>query len=540
MSKKDKEKDITSGEEYGAENKKKFNSKKLKFGSMSAIVIVLVIALVIVANLMCGLLMKRYPIKLDLTPDSRYDISSETIDVLEKIDKDVEITVTTSKEYFTAMGENYKQLYYRYYGVVVECPYEIIPEILDKYSVYAESGNGSVNVKYVDITKNPDFVAQMGKYYNGEIKEGGIVVKCGERVKFISDEEVGAMIAPSQDSTQGNIHMVFTGESNITSAIRAVTDAKPVRAAVVSAMNGSPIIDQTHSYIAESFRSFLSKNGYDCTDLDIGTDDLSTEDYDLVIVAAPAIDFSEDIIAKLGDFLYNDGKYEKDMIYIPNFYATNLPNITEFLADWKLSVEPAAIIDDGSMKQVRLSSLGTTDYAPTVTAAEQTLTDGLANPALPIVAPGARAITVLSKNNESIVTEVIKSAATSYLTPLLEDTEVSKENASYNVVVRSRKETASGLDTFGSDIMVIGSPFMLDNSILSSSNTYNNANVILNSINDMTGKEASVIIPDKTFEQYTLSLTTASARVILVIVIIVIPLLIAVAGISILLWRKNK
>ncbi len=538
MSKKDKEKDIAVSEEKAAKPKK--NLKKLKFGSVSAVTIILVIAVVIAANIVCGLLMKRYPVKFDLTPDNRHEISEETISALEAVDKDVEIIVTTTEDYFTAISSQYEQMFYQYYGAVVECPYDIIPEILDKYSVYAESGKGSISVKYVDITKNPDVVTELGQYYSGDITEGGIVVRSGERVKFITPEEVAAMITPSQNSTQGNINMVFAGESVITSAVKAVTDANPVRAAVISSMNGNAIVDQTHSAVASSLQSFLAKNGYDCTNIDIGTDALSPEDYDLVIVASPGVDFTEDIITKLSDFLYNSGNYERNMIYIPNLYATNLPNITEFLADWKIQIEPSVVFDDSSMVQASVASLGQVTYAPTVQIADAEAAGTLTNEALPIIAPQARPITVLSKNNESIVTEIIKSSPTSYVASLLEGNEVSEEKAAYNIVVKSRKETSSGLDVYGSEILVVGSPFMLDNLILSGTNTYNNANVTLNVVNDMTGKEASVIIPEKALEQYTLSLTTGSARVILVVVVVVIPLLIGLAGLIVLLWRKNK
>ncbi|MDE7225997.1 MAG: GldG family protein, partial [Ruminococcus sp.] len=284
---KDKEKEIAENpdkkpEKKAKKPKEKKNLKKLRFGSVSAVVIVLVIAIVVVLNLMCGLMMKRYPVKLDLTPDNRHELSEQSIEALKNIDKNVEITVTTTKDYFDSMSVQYKNMFYQYYGVIVDCPYDIIPEILDKYSVYAESGAGSITVKYIDINKNPDAVSRWSKYYTGDITEGGIVIQCGERIKFISPSEVAGMITPSQNSSQQNISMVFAGESVLTSAVKAVTDANPVRAAVVSSMNGSPIIDQVHSSIASSVRNFLSKNGYDCSEIDIGTDDLSTDAYDMV------------------------------------------------------------------------------------------------------------------------------------------------------------------------------------------------------------------------------------------------------------------
>lgn len=519
--------------------KKKVKGKKLKYGSMSVAMIVVVIAIVVLANLMCGLLMQRYPVKLDLTADKRYDLTDETIGVLKDIDKDVEITVTTPRDTFASLGNQYKSLFYQYYGTIVDVPYEIIPEILDKYSVYAEAGKGGIDVKFVDINKDPDVIARYSQNYNGEITEQSIIFSCGDRVKVLSQNDVLGMITPSQTSTQNNIQMVFNGESAITSAIMSVTDSHPVRVAVAVSMNSNSIFDSTHASLVSSFESFLSKNGYDCTEIDIATDELSVSDYDMVVVAAPAVDFSDDIIAKLSDFLYNGGNYEKNMIYIPNFYATNLPNISEFLEDWKIQIDPYAILDE-NMTQVRISALGTVDYAPMLEVIDYESVGTLPNESLPIAAPGTRPITILSKNNESVIKEVLKSSSTSYLTALLQDDTPSDEKTSYNAVVKSTKETSSGVNVYGSDLLVIGSPFMVDSSVLSNTNTYNNANVLLNTINNMTGKEEGVIIPEKALQQNNIALDIVSARVIQFVVIIIIPALIALVGVIVLLRRKNR
>lgn len=537
MSKKDKEIKETVVE-AAVEAKPKKNFKKFKFGSMSAVTIVLVIAVVIAANIVCGLLTQRYPMKLDLTPDNRHEISEQSIEVLENIDKDVEVIVTSTEDYFSMIGTGYENMFYQYYGVIVECPYDIIPEILDKYSVYAEAGKGSINVNYVDITKNPDVVTELNQVYNGEITEGGIVVRCGDRVKFITPEEVSGMIAPSQNSTQTNIVMTFTGESTLTSAIKAVTDANPVKAALVSSMNGGGVFDQIHSVVGGSLMNYMSKNGYDCVEIDIGTDALNPEDYDVIVVAAPSVDFTPDIITKLSDFLYNDGKYEKDLIYIQNANATQLPNISEFLAEWKIQIEPTFVFDEGTnMVQAGITSLGQMVSAPNVKIADAEIAGTPANASLPIIAPYIRPITVLSKNNETIVKEILKTSDTA---AAYEGEEQVGEKGAFNVVVKARKETSDGLKKSGSNVLVIGSPFMFDNSVISSTNTYNNASILLNVINETTGKEASAVIPEKVFDQYTLSLTQGSARLILVVVVVIIPLLIGIAGLCVLLWRKNK
>lgn len=540
MSKKEKNLTETPAEEtVGTEKtKKSHNFKKLKFGSMSIVVIVLVIAIVIVLNLMCGLLMKRYPIKLDLTPDNRYELSDKSIEAVQAIDKDVEITVMMTEDYFSAMSQQYEQMFYQYYGAIVEMPFEIIPEILDKYSVYAEQGKGSITVKYVDMNKDPDVVTKFSKYYSGEITQGSIVLQCGERVKVINSNAVTGMIAPSENSTSNSISMVFAGESTLTSAIRAVTDANPIKAAFITTMNGNSVLDNSHVSIVASFENFLLTNGYECSEIDIATDALSVDDYDMIVVACPAVDFTEDIITKISDFLYNSGKYEKDLIYVPNLNATNLPNISAFLEDWKIEIQNSAVMDE-NMVQATFSSLGTVGYAPMLQIADTETVGTLPNDVLPIIASYAKPINIVSKNNDVITKEILKSSETSYLADLATG-EVSTEKGAYNVVVSARRETAEQLNVYGSDVLVIGSPFMLDSSVLGSTNTYNNASAVLNIVNNISGKEATEIIPEKSLHQTSLAITTASARVIQIVVIIVIPLLIAIAGVAVLIWRKNK
>lgn len=516
--------------------KKRVKGRKLKYGSMSLGIVVVVIAIVVLLNLMCGLIVKRYPVKLDLTGDNRYDLSEESIDALKNLEKDVDIVVTSPESTFESMANQYRSMYYQYYGVNIEVPYTIIPEVLEKYSMYAEAGKGSVSVKYVDINKNPDVVAKYKANYSGEITEQSMIFACGDRVKVLGQNDIfgssDGMIVPSKTSQQtGNIQMVFSGESTITSAIMSVADSKPVKVAVVSKLNGNSVVDQIGANIAYSTEQFLAKNGYDCTEIDIAADELG--DYDMLVLCCPAYDFSEDVISKMTDFLYNGGDYEKDMIYIPSLDALNLPNITEFLADWKIQIEENYIKDDKNT--VSISG----QLYPTVKVSDTETVGTLPNETLPIVAPFGRTITVVGKNNETVIKELLKSNDTSYVASLADDSD-SSERAEYNIVVKARKETSSGLSVYGSDLLVIGSPYMLDSSIVSSANTYNNAAVLLNIINGMSGKESGAVIPEKSLQMNTISPSGNEVRFIEIFTILVIPAIIACIGIVVLLRRKNR
>lgn len=508
--------------------------KKLKYGSMSAVIVALVLAIVVVVNLMASMLAKRYPIKLDFTPDKRYELSEESIDVLKNLDSDVELTVAMEKDLFANMANYYKS-YYAQYGINAEVPYDMIPNLLEKYSMYAEQGKGSVSVKYVNLDKDPDVLTKYKQFYNGDIEDGSIIVYSKDKVKVISQSDVMNMIQADQASLQsGTPKFVFAGESLITSAIRNVTDSNSIKAAIISTMNGQPVYNQNeYGTTVEAFRSeLLEKNGYDCTDVDITTDELKPEEYDLVVLAAPSFDFTENLVEKLSDFLYNDGKYGKNLIYMPSINTTNLTNIDAFLADWSLQVENKYIIDDKN-------AIGNTAYIM-LNIDDSEAVGTLPSQTIPIISPVTREITILSKNNENVTKSILSSYDNSFLSDMLTQEVDDTNRGTHIAAAMSSKEYAEQYDTYRSSVLVVGSALMTESEFLTQTNTYNNANVLLGLINNMTGKEASAVIPEKALQQSYIAATQTQAKVIRMIVQWIIPAIIAIVGIFVLLRRKNR
>ena len=129
-------------------NKAKF-MKKFKYGTIAAVTTAIVIAIVIVFNVMMSMVTAKYPVKFDLTQDKRYELSQESIDFLKALGNDVEIAVTMTEEELTQGGYYFTDTYRR-------IPTEIIPQFLEKYEMYASDADGSVEIKYIDIEKNPD------------------------------------------------------------------------------------------------------------------------------------------------------------------------------------------------------------------------------------------------------------------------------------------------------------------------------------------------------------------------------------------------
>lgn len=532
----------------GETSKKSGGIKKIKYGSMSVITIVIVVAIVVIINFMAAEMEKRNPMKIDLTGDKRYDLSDETIDVLKKLDKDVEILVTMPKSSFDVMAENYSasmsyqlqmmnQYYNTNYNEKIEVPYDMIPVILEKYEMYSKQGDGkgSVSVKYVDLSIDPDAVTKYQANYNGgEIPSYSIVIASGDSVRVITNDEISGMLAVDEAAMKNNtFSLVFAGESRLTSDIMNVVDTNIIDVAFVKTANGQNIYRSDDADLVDSIENeLLSKNGYECTDIDIIKDELDTEKYDMVVIPMPQNDFTEDSINKLQDFLYNDEKYGKNMVFIPCYTNINSPNIDEFLADWSIKIENTLIGDSRNY-------MG--NYPGILLAVSDSDSVGeVPNKSLPIIAPFSREITVLNKNNQNKTTEVLKSSQTSgILQSLDESSDYSKLAGSRNVAVISTREHAEQLDVYRSRVIAFGSSMMFYKEYIVQSNNYNNANVILNMLNIANGKEVSAVIPEKALQQNYISPTSKESTVIKVI-IVAIAVGVALTGLAVLIRRRNR
>lgn len=530
--------------------KKTGGIKKIKYGSMSVITIIIVTAIVIVINFMAAEMEKRSPMKIDLTGDKRYDLSEETIDVLKKLDKDVDILVTMPKSSFDTLAENQSaamsyqlQMMNQYYGTnyndKVEVPYDMIPVILEKYEMYSKQGEGkgSVNVKYADLKVDPDAAAEyQANYSGGEIPSYSIVVASGKNVRVITSDEITGMLAVDEAAMQNNtFSLIFAGESKLTSHIMNVVDSNIIDVAIIKTANGQNIFRTDDAELVDSIENeLLSKNGYSCTDVDIVTDELDTEKYDMVVIPLPQNDFTEDGINKLQDFLYNDEKYGKNLVFIPCYTNINSPNLDEFLADWSIRIDKTLIGDSKNY-------MGQGGYQNILLSINDSESVGeVPNKSLPLIAPFSREITVLGKNNQNKVTEVLKSSQTSGILQLLaEDAEYSEQAGSRNVAVISTREHAVDLDVYKSRVIAFGSSMMFYNEYIVQNNNYNNANVILNMLNIANGKEVSAVIPEKALQQNYIAPTSKESAVIKVI-IVAVAAGVALAGLSVLIRRRNR
>lgn len=539
-----------------AKEKKPFNKKKLKYGSVAVVITVVFIAVVVFVNLIAEILTDKKNLKLDLTAQKYYEVSQDTIDYIKDVKKDVVIDVMYQKENFE------KSSYMK-----------MVLETLNKY----QQNSDHIEVEFHDIVSEPDVINKYSDVYSGTIQQGSIVVACGDRVKVISSiDDLFTIDTSSYYQTGSSTITGYKGEQELTSAVMSVTDANPKKAAFITGYNGSSIYHSYNSNAVNSLYNLMNKNGYEISQIDILNDDLSPDDYDIVVLPAPVNDLTTDCISKLDDFLYNGGKLDRNMIYIADIFQYKTPNIDDFLEIWGIEVGDSVVYESNADKNQKVTISTGSAEAPIVSSVDDDFTSGLSNTKLPIVAPVSRNINLLfDANVDRTTNSLLQTSDTAYLYPLnmksvdeakaeaaeqeqaASDAENSTEateeeaeattkfdtetaeKATQNVMALAKKTNTENNETHTNNLLVIGGMSLVDPNLTSSA-TYNNAEFIVNAINQICGKENGIIIAEKSLTQTTIDITAAQITTIRRIIEYVIPLIVIAAGIFVYVWRKNR
>lgn len=546
--------------------KQRQRKKKMKYGSVAVAITLIVTAIVILLNVVVGLLVERYPnAKLDLTTSNLYEVSDETIDYIKNLDTTVEIAV--SSEESTLEKDSYLKM---------------VTEMLKKYQSYSSE----VEVTYFDTTKNPDILSKYQSKYSGTISSDNVIVCSGDRVRvfplsdFFEMDQDKLQYYYYGQATLAECITAFKGEQSLTNAIMNVTDANPQRVGFIAQSNGNSIYNPTNGnvYAAQVLSTLLDDNGYDVTQLDMVTDEISPADYDLLVLPAPVNDLTVDAIEKLEAFLHNDGNLGKRLLYIADFTQGNTPNLDAFLRDWNIVADTSYVIDDNATTQQAVTLLVAGNqrmYAPIVNPVSSDYSSGLANTSLPIVAPVSRPILTRDANNGRVVTNLLTTADTSYCVPLNLDGNAEKaeaawdsangvektteatteetteatttttfdvanaERSSYSVMAFSQNQISKDNALLESDVMVIGSMGYFD-VYVAQDTSYNNAEYFISALNTICGKSDNIVIAAKNMNLTSIDATASQMKMLTTVVIVVIPTLMVVIGIVIWARRKSR
>ncbi len=521
----DNKKDKKEKQSKPKKEKQPINKKKLKYGSLATALTVIVVAIVVVINVIATNVTDRFDLTLDLTNDDIFTISQDTIDYLNDVQQDVQIIVLSDKSNFEDKAIYYKQA----------------SEVIQKYAKYSDK----VTVEYINMNKNPNYVSKFKSIYSGDLTEGDIVVyrkgtgeNDSDRIKVLTLNDLFTI--SYDDSGNGSVTQ-SKAEQELTSAVMYVTDANPKKAVLVSADMPNSV-----QYASYALKNMIESNGYDVEELDILTSDIDVDSTDLLVVFSPLNDFNSAVIDKISDYLYNDGKLGKNMLYVANYDQNTTTHIDEFLAEWGLKVGDNYVVETDSSSAQTVGVYGLNNYINSSIGviANDDYSSLVSDTTLPIAVPVARPIELLWETNGDRETcTILNTSSTSALVPLDADNTFDISTAVtgiQNVMAMGSKYIFDdNNEKVTSNVMVMGSAFMTD-VYITSDTSYNNGEFILNAINKMTGKSQGITIVPKSLVVSSVEISNLQYNVLKTILVMVVPLVVVVIGFIVFAKRRNK
>ncbi len=220
-----------------SETKPKFNTKMLKYGAVATGFTIIIIAMVIVLNVILGLVGDRVNLKLDATSKKIFEISQDSIDYLNLNKEKIEIAVMIPEESLEGNSNvYYKQAY----------------EVLKKYQFYSDE----IDLKFIDLVKNPAYATKYNELYKGEIANNDIVIATEKRAKVINLYDLYNTELNYQTYSYDIISS--KAEQVLTSAIMYITDPNPMTAVVLDVET----VSTENTSISYNIMQILEDNGY--------------------------------------------------------------------------------------------------------------------------------------------------------------------------------------------------------------------------------------------------------------------------------------
>lgn len=477
-----------------------FAGKRFKHGSLAVVVTVIFLAAVVLVNVIVGMLVTKFPVKLDLTTNGLFEVSDKTRDYLKELDSDVHITVTTDEAGLAAGSAIGKQ----------------VVELVNKYAQYSDK----ITVSFLNPEKNPELIADMNKRYAGDVTTKIIVIESGERIKALAASEI-----INQDYTTNKASS--NAEQALTSAIMAVTDANPMKITLLTGESGSDVT---------ALENILSTNGYIIEEVDPLTGAIDQESK-MVIVNSPIADYTDTTIKKLDTFMSNDGKLGKNLVYIASIYQKPTPNIDAFLTDWGLSVGEGYVMDSDPNYTIQGSNgspigmyaqVPTNDYTATVE-----------NKGAPLFLPLPRPVyTLFTEKDTRKTTSILATNDTAFVVTA-DTTNENVVQAKQNIIALGTKTISLGSSLASSNVLAIGSGDMFIEMVMTTS-TYSNGSFSISMLNKLNDKEMGITIVPKDLMGNVLGMADTSKSVVAAIAIFVIPIVIIGLGVVVWLRRRNR
>ena len=274
-------------------------TKAFRKGSYSTVIMVVIIAIVIAANVMFSKLPTAAR-NIDVSSNNLYSIGDTTHSILDGLKNDVEIIVIKDKESTDKR----------------------ISTLLAKYADYSDH----IKVTYKDPVLYPSVLTTY------DTEENNIVIKCDATDKT-TKVAFSDIIVTSTSYYGSTYETSFDGEGQLTKAIDYVSNENNKLIYTISGHGESDL--------GKNISELISKSNFNVKSVNLLVDNGIPDDCDMLICNQPTKDLADDELKLLREYMENGGK----MTVVLADTTTETPNFDALMADYGISKVNGYIAD---------------------------------------------------------------------------------------------------------------------------------------------------------------------------------------------------
>ena len=476
--------------------------------AFNTIFIVLVILIFIGVNVLSMFLVDRFPgLIKDFTSTDSYSLQKVTDEYFNYMDRELTVKVLISEDTVESVNSDY--------GYQINL-------LLRKMDTYEK-----VKVERLEISSTA-LKSMQEKYPDMDWSDPANFI-------IVEDEATGRykgvglydVFSAQLDSSGEAVVYGQRLEQAVLSAMQYVT-TEEVLTVAFSVGNGE-VFNSSHSdydYFGAYVKYLYETNGYEVKDINLLTES-PDEAIDIIIMAAPTADLSNEESEKLTTWLDNNGNFGKTFVYIPNYLAEKTDNIDLILKQWDMKVIEGNIYE-GDVQRLYTG-------APDISAMsyyDGTFTENLKNSILPMIMPECMPVEVL---NEDTVRPMLESSTDVKIS----DKDNNLTNTDGTALTAAAISYKSNDDGINSNVIVWGSLKALYSEYLFNHNTINDE-YFVNLFNTLYNKSEPIVVEGASVGVDEIMVTTADQITVGIIFIFLVPVAVIVVGIVVWVKRRNR
>lgn len=491
-------------EKKGFSLKGALRSKRFRYGGFSLFLSIMVIAVVVLVNVGITALDDNWGLKLDVTSNSMYKISTQTTDILKNLTEPVTFIALYPESSANDQSTTW---------------------ILELLRRYKQINPTMINYESVDSVKNPAYANQFDTDGSGISDNSVIVVNDNDSGRFRVVDSTDMYEYDYDTTTYERYIKAFIGEQALTNATVFVTAQDQQRVFFLTEHNEVPF-SQYSSYTQgpiEQLNILVDEIGL------TGLGDLVPSD--ILVINSPQRDLSEDEREQLKSFLESGGK----LLYMRNGMDPELPNFESLLALFGVTVNNDLVIEGNEANyypgnpSVIIPNMSENDITSSLRSSNLV-------PVLPYVS--SFSVSAIEKSTRTIDPFLTTSDAAYGETDFDDPNPTLGENdlpGPRTVGLTVEESQSSGMTT---KIVALGnSQFVSASGMVSYSG---NGDLFFNSIRYLQGQSSAVSIIGKSLLGNRLNITSTTQFLVLAgICLVLIPLILLATGLVIWLRRRH-